>query len=180
MPPLSYVDNILSNITKKEDTSHSIEKQTKLLESTRNAITKQLEKMGIGVGALTEYESNVGIDGLEVNGVFDPQATTRTANGLVELIRIAQGNKGLQALPEEFAHLVDAALKGTNNPIYDRLTALLKNEEVVKQVFEQEEPGSYDRYFGIYKGNIDQIADEARAKLIAKHILRNEEIKSSP
>lgn len=136
--------------------------------------------MGVAVGALSDYESNVGIDGNTVNGVFDPTAIKKTANGLVELIRIAQGYEGTQALPEEFAHLVDSALKGTNNPLYDRLTSLLKNEEVVKQVFEQEEPGSYDRYFGIYKGNKDLLADEARAKLIAKHIIRNEQIKQSP
>ena len=35
-------------------------------------------------------------------------------------------------------------------------------------------------YYSIYKGDINKLADEARAKLIAKHIIRNEEIKASP
>lgn len=180
MPPLSYVDSIISSKLNKKSTPLDTSKQENLLQSIRASIIQQLEKVGVGVGALTEYESNVGIEGTEVNGIFDPTATKQTANNLVELIRIAQGNRGLQALPEEFAHFVDAALKGTNNPIYDRLTSLLKNEDIVKQVFEQEELGSYDKYYGIYKGNMDQLADEARAKLIAKHIIRNEEIKASP
>ena len=125
-------------------------------------------------------KGKVGIEGNTINGVFDPTATKKTAEGLIELIRIAQDNKGLQALPEEFSHLVDAVLKGTNNPIYDRLTNLLKNEDIIKSIFEQEEIGSYDRYSSLYKGNIDRLADEARAKLLAKHIIRNEEIKASP
>ena len=175
IPSLSYVDNLLN-----KDSNKNFQKQEKYLKNVRNIITSQLEQLGVGIGALTKYESKVGIEGNTINGVFDPTATKKTADGLIELIRIAQDNKGLQALPEEFSHLVDAVLKGTNNPIYDRLTNLLKNEDIIKSIFEQEETGSYDRYSSLYKGNIDRLADEARAKLLAKHIIRNEEIKASP
>ena len=175
IPSLSYVDNLFN-----KNSNQNFKKQEDYLKNIKNIITSQLEQLGVGIGALTEYESKVGIEGNTINGVFDPTATKKTAEGLIELIRIAQDNRGLQALPEEFSHLVDTILKGTNNPIYDRLTNLLKNEEVIKSILEQERPGSYDMYYSIYKGDINKLADEARAKLIAKHIIRNEEIKASP
>jgi hypothetical protein len=178
IPPLSYVDNWVEEKLGK-DKLEDINKETKHLLAIKEVITSQLEELGIGVGALTEYERKTGIQGNTVNGVFDPSSSQKTADGLVELIRIAQNNRGLKALPEEFAHLVDASLNGMDNPIYNRLTNLLKDNNIVKEVLNQEEEGSYERYSSIYNNNADLLASEARAKLIAKHIIRGEEIKES-
>lgn len=128
--------------------------------------------MGVGIGVLEEFQN--------IHGVFDPQGAKNAATGLINLIRVAKGEKGDAAISEEFAHLVDAILRQQNSPIYDRLNALLDNEDIIKEIFEREESGSYDIYYRLYGGNNALMIAEARAKLIAKHIIKNEEIKQSP
>ena len=76
--------------------------------------------------------------------------------------------------------MVDTVLRQNDSPIYKRLINLLSNEDLIREVFEREEVGSYDTYFGLYGGNMQLLAAEARAKLIAKHIVNNESIKQSP
>ena len=81
----------------------------------------------------------------------------------------------------------DLAIDGVNNEELEKLKEanydFYKEDnvyDIVHSILEQEEIGPYDRYSSLYKGNIDRLADEARAKLLAKHIIRNEEIKASP
>lgn len=169
---LKEVANLLSD---NSTLQKQLDKENNLIINVNNAIIEQLNNLGVGVGVLTDFEKSQGF-----SGTFDPTVSVNTATGIAELIRISQDNRGAQSLPEEFAHLVDAVLQDSNNPIYDRLTSMLRNPEVVKEVFESIEEGSYDRYNILYKGNVEQLAGEARAKLIAKHIIKNEEIKQSP
>ena len=170
IPSLSYVDNMINEVksTKLQ------EKNNQQAKSIRSAIVDQLNRMGIGIGVLEDFEEKNGI-----NGVFDPKATKKTAEGLIELIRIAQGHRGQQALPEEFAHLVGSAMESINDPIFQRLTNIVSDPDIAKQILEDDEEGSYDKYYSAYEGNKDLIAKEARDKLITKYILKGENIEAS-
>lgn len=164
----------------KKKITDAEQRAERINKSVRESIENQLTKMGVGIGVLSEFEQSQGIDGVEVHGVFDPSASKKNAEGLVELIRLAKGEEGRNALPEEFAHLVDSVLRSNGNPLYDRLTNLLRDPGIVEAILEESEKGSYKMYSELYNSNKDDLAAEARAKLIAKHILRNEEIKQSP
>jgi len=60
---------------------------------------------------------------------------------MIELIRIANGQKGLMALPEEFAHFAIEAL-GDNTLLSRFINLLSTNEQLVKDVLGEE----YDVY----------------------------------
>lgn len=57
----------------------------------------------------------------------------------------------------------------------ERLTEILKDENVLEEVLEREEIGSYQKYQNLYKNNQAQLIAEGRAKLIGRHILKNEQ-----
>jgi len=182
IPSLQEVDNLMevtdptpiNDIVSKgaRDFSRQEAKDKEILGAVNTAIGKQLEAMGVGIGVLQEFQ--------DVKGVFDPQGAKNAATGLVELIKVAKGERGQKAIPEEYAHLVDTILKQQGSPIFDRLTNLLSTPDIIEQVFEREEQGSYEAYMALHKGDMDMMAAEARGKLIARHIIKNEEISKSP
>lgn len=124
-----------------------------------------LNQKGVAVGALTKLERKMGI-----NGVTDFSIADRTADGLMELIRIANGVRGEQALPEEFAHFSIDALG--NNVLVNRLLNSLNNEQVLKEVLGDE----YAKYSLLYKDNQHKLVKEAAGKLVAEHLLRNKPV----
>ena len=84
----------------RRDAAYSVEKIQQEYDSKLNSKLKTiLSKFGISIGALTELEKKLGI-----NGVMD--TSVQAADGIIELIRLAEGIKGEKALPEEFAHFV--------------------------------------------------------------------------
>lgn len=127
-----------------------------------------LKQKGISIGALSTLEQRMGI-----NGVSDFDRASKTANGLIELIRIAKGYRGEQALPEEFAHCV---LEMLDSPLKERLFSLITNQGLAREILGEE----YDRYNELYKGDAEKLATEAAGKLLAKHFLEGQEIPSKP
>ena len=134
-------------------------------------LREMLRKKGISVGVLTSAEARLHIGGI---AVFDTAPVL--ANGLVEMIRLAEGQAGEYALPEEFAH-VALEMLGHDHPLVQRLlTALGSNQEALQEAFE----GQYVDYRKAYsEDNRDKLILEAAGKLVAKHLLRQQEIKSS-
>ena len=130
-----------------------------------------LEKAGISVGVLTEAEARLGL-----NGISDFDTAEVLAQGLLEMIRLAEGYAGEQALPEEFAH-VALALLGTNHPLVSRLLDVLRSsDEALREAFEEQ----YDTYVEAYDGNRDKLVLEAAGKLVAKSLLMQQGIKTAP
>lgn len=123
-------------------------------------LTKWLNDNGIGVETLTEAEEGAGID-----GVTDFTSTRRTAEGLVNVIRIAKGEKGIEALPEEAAHVAVAALMNKDRNVDRAIEVLRKNDGIVKEILGEE----YELYNERYKGNKEKLVHEA-----AGHLLRDE------
>lgn len=61
-----------------------------------------------------------------VKGVADFSNIEKTAEGLISLIRLANNKEGIDALPEEFSHVVIEAVK--DNPLINRLIDNIQNK----------------------------------------------------
>ena len=140
-----------------------------------NELNKRLREIlkqhGIGIGALTEAEIR-----MKLTGITDFDTAKRTAEGLKELIRLANGIKGEQALPEEFAHM-SLEMLGHSHPLVSRLLQVLATDS---QALQEAFNGQLEWYTNYYEGNVDDIVLEAAGKLLAKHLLREQQIQSSP
>lgn len=127
-----------------------------------------LSSMGISVGALTELEERLGI-----NGVSEFDTAKVTAEGTIELIRLAKGTRGEQALPEEFSHIILEALK--DHPLVQRLLKFIEDNNLVTEILKEE----FEDYARKYNNDTTKLTKEAAGKLLAKHLLKNEEIPTS-
>lgn len=128
-----------------------------------------LEKFGISVGTLTDLEER-----RKINGVADFDVAKDVATGLIELIRLAKGERGEKALPEEFSHVIIEAMNG--NPLTTRLLNFITNNNLIPEILED----NYETYKALYNEDVEKLAKEAAGKLLAKHLLQQEEINSKP
>lgn len=173
------------NIVKRDDSGKIISENVpatpdNVKEARRQQIYVELNKRlreilrnkGIDVGVLTDAEAR-----MSIGGVADFDTATVTAEGLLELIRIAEGYEGDQALPEEFAH-VALEMLGHDHPLVQRLlNILMNNDEAMQEAYN----GMYDEYAKEYgEQNRDKLALEAAGKLVAKHLFMRQEIESKP
>ena len=181
-----FRDDYVANIIKVQDSESprvfigiKVEKRNRLNsinadkmeynENLNNRLRSILESHGIGVGALTDLEKRMGI-----HGVADFDVARSSANGLVEMIRIANGIQGEKALPEEFAHFAIEAMG--DNPLITRLINNIVSNGLSREIIGED----YDTYDTLYHGDESKLAKEAAGKLLAKHLLLNEEIPSKP
>ena len=129
-----------------------------------------LRDNGIAVGAITTTEAR-----MAMAGVTDFDSAKVTAEGLKELIRLADGIRGEQALPEEFAHMALEML-GHHHPLVERLLDELERDEAgLREAF----GNSYDAYLNYYKNDMERMRLEAAGKLVAKQLLMQQEVKTS-
>ena len=150
-------DNI--KLAEKLETNYNLIKQLKSI----------LQDVGISVGVLNSLDRS-----LRVNGVTDFSQAQKTADGLIELIRIAEGHRGDQALPEEFAHAALQALG--NHPLVLRLKNAIKQGELVEEILGDD----LLEYHKLYQGNEQKLIEEAAGKLVAKHLLDGQPIEAKP
>lgn len=128
-----------------------------------------LESHGVTIGALTDLERRMGI-----NGVADFSVARKAAGGLIEMIRLAKGSRGREALPEEFAHFAIEAMG--DNPLINRLINNIATHNLAQEIIGED----YDTYDSLYDGDKTKLAKEAAGKLLAKHLLEDREIPSKP
>ena len=129
-----------------------------------------LRNAGIGIGVITEAEAR-----MRLAGITDFNTAKLTAEGLKELIRLAEGKLGEYALPEEFAH-VAVEMLGREHPLVSRLlNALASDEAALREAFGNQ----YDWYMKYYEGNADDMLLEAAGKIVAKQLLYEQQIQSS-
>ena len=181
-----YRDDYVANIVKIQDSESprvfigvKVEKRNRLNsinadkmeynENLNNRLRGILESHGIGIGALTDLEKRMGI-----HGVTDFDVARNTANGLVEMIRLANGIQGERALPEEFAHFAIEAMG--DNPLITRLINNISSNGLAREIIGED----YDTYDTLYHSDEAKLAKEAAGKLLAKHLLQGENIPSAP
>lgn len=135
-------------------------------QSRINAFLEELlRSKGVAVGVLTDAERRLG-----ENGVADFDTARVTAEGLIEMIRLAEGEAGSEALPEEFAH-VALRMLGLDHPLVSRLLNALRNDEdALREVLGDQ----FGQYMAAYGGDMDMVAEEAAGKLVARHFLAAE------
>lgn len=141
-----------------------------------------LREKGIAVGVLDSIDERMGLQ-----GVADFDTMKVTAEGLIEMIRIAEGVGGLEALPEEFAHLALEML-GHEHPLVKRLLETLSdNDSALREAFGD----TYDIYLEKYGSEMedseegrralhDKMVLEGAGKLVAKQLLYHQEVESRP
>ena len=181
-----FRDDYVASIIKIQDSESprifigvKVEKRNKLnsVNSEKMAYNERLnerlrailESHGVTVGALTDLENRMGI-----HGVTDFDVAKKAANGLVEMIRLAHGATGEKALPEEFAHFVIEAMG--NHPLINRLINNIASNGLAEEIIGDD----YSTYNILYRGDEAKLAKEAAGKLLAKHLLQNEEIPTKP
>lgn len=127
-------------------------------------------KAGIGIGWVSAAEARLGRA-----GVADFDTANVTADGLLELIRIAKGYAGEKALPEEFAH-VALEMLGHDHPLVKRLLATLSENNTAMEEAYDGQLADYEAAYG--SDNRDRLILEAAGKLVAKALLYQEEIET--
>lgn len=138
-------------------------------ENLNNRLRSILESHGVSVGALTNLEKRMGI-----HGVTDFDVARNAANGLVEMIRLANGIQGEKALPEEFAHFAIEAMG--DNPLITRLVNNIASTGLTENILGDD----YSTYDTLYNGDSAKLAKEAAGKLLAKHLLQGEGVPTAP
>ena len=128
--------------------------------SLHDFLVKSLNENGISVGVLTNYEERLGL-----NGVTDFSVCKTATKESIEAIRLAKGEKGRQALPEEYSHLIIEALED-KNPLVGRLLKHIMDNDLAKEILGDE----YDSYREKYLDDKYDLAKEAAGKLLARKI----------
>lgn len=181
-----FRDDYVAKIIKIQDTESprifigvKVEKRNRLnsIDANKMAYNANLNSRlrdilaanGIAVGALTDLEKRMGI-----NGVTDFDVARTAANGMIEMIRLANGIEGEKALPEEFAHFAIEAMG--ESPLINRLINNLSSSGLIGEILGDE----YETYNTLYKGDTAKLAKEAAGKLLAKHLLKSEPIGQKP
>ena len=139
-----------------------------------NRLEKQLKEWGIGTDVYDELEDSI------THGYIDFEETTKLPDGLIHLIKIAKGNTGKMALPEEFAHFVVRSM--INTPLISRALNQIKENNLYETILGDE----LETYRVTYseqarERNIpieDLLAEEALGKILANKI-ENQWVNSS-
>jgi hypothetical protein len=160
----SSFSTMVTNYKNNYEERQSAEKEYSFNLNKR--IREILHNHGVAVGTIDKLDENLG-----ASGVTDLSDGERLANGLIQLIKIANGAKGEEALPEEFAHLALAAT--SNNPLIQRLIKAIIDNNLAKDIMGKE---SFDWYAQQYNNDQSKLALEAAGQLVAKYLAHPERI----
>lgn len=140
-------------VVPRNPTNLNYARQQSFNHALSNEIVDMLHQMGFDVSFVSDTK---------FRGLFDPDKP-ELVNGFLQVIKIAKGEKGEDALPEEFSHLIIEGL--INHPLIQRLLSTLDATQV------QEILGNmYERYSQEYQGDGLRLKKEAAGKLLAQFI----------
>lgn len=162
---VSQADNGKFRVDVLDKTPENIinaDRQEKLVE-LNSWLINLLNKLGFNV----DFADNP-----DYAGIFNPLLAEENAEALKTVIQIARGERGMEALPEEVAHLILAGLEG--HSLKQRLDTVF-TPDIVRRVIGND----YDTYYNRYKNGrtpvADRLRDEAEGKVFAA-FLRGESI----
>ena len=148
---------IAISISVANDNNLAIAKKIEINRILNEKIRTILPQMGVTIDALNNLQDN-----LRENGIVDYENATETAKGFINLIKIANGSKGEQALPEEFAHLMVDVMQ--DEPMVKRLISTVS--PIIEEILGDE----YDAYVERYQGDNDRLLREAAGKLVYREL----------
>lgn len=156
--------NIYVSVEKATPESQAAVQKMAASYNLNKKIRDFLSKNGISIGALNSLDLALGR-----SGVADFSKAIKEGEGIAELIRIAQGSKGEEILPEEFSHFIIEAL--SDEPTVNRLINLMSDRDLAKEVLGDD----YSSYASLTD---NMLAHEAAARLLLDSIYESENIKS--
>lgn len=156
-------------VEKKNDINSKEASDMQRFYELNQKLREIMHDSGVTDEALTDIEERLGI-----NGVTDFEKANVTANGLIAIIRLAKGERGEKALPEEFAHLMIKALG--DNPLAKRLRDVIDKNHLEAEILGED----YNTYSEQYNGNRSKLIEEAMGKLVANSLINNQPIKQAP
>jgi len=133
-------------------------------QSFNNALNNQLLNLLRSMGFDISF-----INDPKFAGMFAPEEAT-FSDGLLQIIQIAKGELGEEALPEEFSHLIIEGL--ITNPLVQRLLRTI-DEDVLHEVL----GGKYEDYYNEYNGDTMRLKKEAAGQMLAQFITNKGTIK---
>lgn len=126
-----------------------------------------LTSNGIGARFMDEAEKR-----LQASGVTQFDTSKRTADGLIDMIRISNDEKGLAALPEEFSH---AAIAGISSPLIERSLNYIKQSGAYREILGND----YQQYSELYNGDEDLLSEEALGKILSEQFNKKSQPKQA-
>ena len=126
------------------------------------SFNSELNNQLLGIMRSLGFDIQV-VDSEDFGGLFDP-TTARFSKGFIQIIKIAKGEIGEQALPEEFSHLMIEGLK--THPLVTRLLATI-DDSIARQVLGEQ----YEQYAREYKNDFSKIAKEVAGRMLADKII---------
>lgn len=164
-------DRLRVQIVPKNESNDSIAVNQYGVLKLNQRLSDIFSEAGVTVGALEEYESSA------TNGMVDFSKALDMANGFEGLIKIANNAEGVQALPEEFSHLLVGIFR--NSPLVSRSLALLSSDNtLVKEILGDDYQSVVDSYEGV-EGSDALVAEEALGRVLSDNLVKGVEDSNS-
>ena len=151
--------NIYLSVERINDENSLLAKKIQKNKVLNDKIRNILISMGVSVGTLNNIETAMG-----ERGVVDYERAETLANGMLQLIRIAEGSTGEQVLPEEFVHLVIDLMRD-EDPMVQRL---LSSALVIAPKILGDE---YQAYVERYGEDTDRMVREVAGHLVSRALM---------
>lgn len=161
-----FKDSIYATLNKNGKVDVEYDNQVNKNRAERRAYSRELgnrlksilKDNGIGVELYDRLEGRI-----KANGYVDFNVSTVAANGLVNMIKIANGHEH-DVLAEEFAHLALEA--NMNSAMVMRLYKFISDNNLEREILDKE----YMNYKAVYKNDRASLIKEAMGKLVAHAI----------
>ena len=132
------------------------------LKKLNKALEETLNSIGISITCLKAID--YAPDGV-IEGKSNFSKLNDAADGLSDVIGVANNIMGQIKIPEETAHVIIEMMKGKS--VRDRLVSLIRTKNLAEKIIGDE----YQKYVGYYDGDEDLLAEEAAGQLVANSLM---------
>lgn len=137
-----------------------------------NYLTNEFANLGITVGELSTAEQAAGRV-----GVTDFSKVAGIARDFGSVIRASKNMEGVQAISEEWSHMIVRALKNKGNVLIQRaIKSLSRNENALKEILGKD----FNDVLTFHEGNLEQVAEEAVGHILRDNLVQEQLNKNVP
>ena len=153
--------------------THDTEKKSReqyLIKQLNTFLADKFKDLGVTVGNLTQAETAAGRV-----GHIDFSKARQIGKDFVSMIRVANNMEGINAISEEFAHLIIGISR--QGPLVQRMIKALANSpEALAHILGEQLEDVRD----YYDNNSELVAEEALGKLLQQHLVSNLDTREVP
>lgn len=133
-------------------------------------LVRMFSPLGITMGKLSEVEKNAGRV-----GVIRFDTLRKIGEDIIHTIDVANNMEGVQAVSEEFSHLIIRAL--FDSPLVQRSLAMLQDDaSALREILGSE----YEDTVSYHNGDTALVAEEALGQLLQRNLIRQESAMEAP